>query len=236
MLDRFDWGRKLARATRLFFFKHDVLRSAQLAGKPETIMRLYDFFAPVYDYLFPRFQTYQATGDHVLEHRVLPDDVVLDLGAGTGFLSLKLAGKARRVVAMDLHHKSLVKAREKARERGVTGSLVYNQGTATELPFTQGAFNLVTSGFMEVYLTIPEKRAMLDEIRRVLAPGGRVVFMTGNGDISGRYIPRSTWDEILSDAGFADVEVTTLFDVYRVICARKSPCLPESVSADGPDL
>ena len=81
---------------------------------------------------------------------------------------------------------------------------------------------------MEVYLEIDQKITMLREIHRVLAPGGRVVFMTGNGEVSGRYIKRHQWEEIFRTTSYSGLTVTDLHDVFRVISARRAerPLLP----------
>jgi len=222
MLDRFTWGRKLTQASRLFFFKHDMLRSASFRGDTKTIMRLYDFFAPVYDLFFPRIQTYTATVNHIVTSLVQPGDQVLDLGAGTGILTVRMAPKASSVVAMDLHEAMLQRARKKAKRLGVEDKITLAQGNAMHLPFRDGSFSLVTSGFMEVYLTIPEKVTLMNEIRRVLVPGGRAIFMTGNGEVSGRYIKGAQWMDILNKTRFSDVKFTDLYDVFRIIFARKA--------------
>lgn len=227
-LDKFGWGRKLARNTRLFFFKHDMLGSTKLRGNTAAIQKIYDFVAPVYDFFFPHFDSYQGTADHIVNNLVEPGDRILDLGAGTGFLTVKMAPKAGSVVAMDLNRDMLNRARKNAARFRVADKVAYNIGNAIHLPFADGSFSLVTSAFMEVYLTVPEKVAMLREIHRVLKPGGRLIFMTGNGELSGRYIKRVQWESILSDTSFADAEFTDLYDVLRVIHARKRerPLLP----------
>jgi ubiquinone/menaquinone biosynthesis C-methylase UbiE len=227
-LDKYDWGRKLSRATRLFFFKHDALRSAKLRGDAKTVDRLYDIFAPVYDFVFPRVESYGQTVDHIVDNLVEPGDRILDLGAGTGILTVRMAPKAAGVVAMDLNRAMLERARKKSVKKAVASKVTYNQGNACQLPFKDGSFTLVTSAFMEVYLEIEQKTAMLREIHRVLAPGGRVIFMTGNGEVSGRYIKRWQWEEIFRNTSYTGVEFTDLYDVFRVIWARRAerPLLP----------
>jgi ubiquinone/menaquinone biosynthesis C-methylase UbiE len=222
MLDRFTWGRKLAQASRLFFFKHDMLRSASFCGDTKTIMRLYDYFAPVYDLFFPKIKSYTATVNHIVTSLIQPGDQILDIGAGTGILTVRMAPKASSVVAMDLHAAMLQRARKKARKLEVHDKVTLAQGNATVLPFRDGSFTVVTSGFMEVYLTIPEKETLMQEIRRVLVPGGRVIFMTGNGEVSGRYIKGHQWMEILEKTKFSDAKFTDLYDVFRIIFARKA--------------
>jgi len=223
MLDRFSWGRKLAQASRLFFFRNDLLRSKSFQGTDtKTLMRLYDYFAPVYDLLFPKIQSYTATANHIVTSLVQPGDQILDLGAGTGILAVKMAPKAEHVVAFDLHEAMLKRAGKKASKLGLSDKIAMTQGNALALPFRDETFSLVTSGFMEVYLTIPEKVAMMREIHRVLVPGGRVIFMTGNGEVSGRYIKKAHWLEIMEETAFSDAKFTDLYDVFRVIFARKS--------------
>jgi ubiquinone/menaquinone biosynthesis C-methylase UbiE len=222
MLDRFSWGRKLTQASRLFFFRHDVLRSSNFRGTDtKTLMRLYDYFAPVYDLLFPKISSYTATANHIVTSLVQPGDQILDLGAGTGILTLKMAPKAAHVVAFDLHEAMLKRAASKVARQGLADKITMTQGNALQLPFRDGMFSLTTSSFMEVYLTVPEKVAMMREIHRVLVPGGRVIFMSGNGEVSGRYIKKAQWIEIMEETAFADATVTDLYDVFRVIFARK---------------
>ena len=227
-LDKYGWGRKLSRATRLFFFKHDALRSAKLAGDAKTVDRLYDYFAPVYDFLFPHVESYGDTAQHIVNNLIESGDRVLDLGAGTGILTVMMAPKAASVVACDLNRAMIERARKKSIKRGVAAKISYNQGNATELPFRDGSFTVVTSAFMEVYLTVEEKTEMLREIHRVLAPGGRVIFMTGNGEVSGRYIKRWQWEQIFGNTSYGNVEFTDLYDVFRVISAKRAerPLLP----------
>lgn len=227
-LDKYGWGRKLSKATRLFFFKHDALRSGKFTGDAATVNRLYDYFAPVYDFLFPHVESYADTVNHIVNNLVEPGDRILDLGAGTGILTVQMAPKADTVVAMDLNRAMLERARKKSIKKGVASKVTYNQGNACQLPFADGSFTLVTSAFMEVYLTVEEKTAMLREIHRVLVPGGRVIFMTGNGEVSGRYIKRWQWERIFSDASYTGLEFTDLYDVFRVIRAKRAerPLLP----------
>lgn len=90
---------------------------------------------------------------------------VLDLGAGTGFVgqALKRVRPARRIVATDLSLPML-----EAAPRGACDFRV--AGDAERLPFRDGAFPEAVSGLALQW--VPDLRAALAEVRRVLAPGG----------------------------------------------------------------
>ena len=220
-LDRYDWGRKLSKATRLWFFKHDTLRSAKLRGDAKTVNKIYDIFAPLYDFFFPHVESYGQTVDHIVDNLLVPGEQILDLGAGTGILTVRMAPKAGHVVACDMNRPMLERARKKLEKRGLMRKVTISQGNALALPFADASFSAVVSGFMEVYLTVDEKIVMMREIHRVLKPGGRVIFMTGNGEVSGRYIKRHQWEEIFRTTSYSGVEFTDLYDVFRVILARR---------------
>ena len=101
-----------------------------------------------------------------------PGARVLDVGAGTGSLSLLAAELGYRVTALDLSPGMLAKARAKAADRGL--DLEFVEGPATEPP--AGPFDAV----MERHLlwTTPDPVAALEAWRRV-APGGVVASFEG---------------------------------------------------------
>ncbi len=95
---------------------------------------------------------------------------VLDLGAGTGDLSgaFRRAG-ARRVTSLDVSASMLVRAREKYGVERIEWLI----GDAHRLPFADGSFDVVASAF--VLRNLPNLAGSLEEMTRVLKPGGRLV-------------------------------------------------------------
>ena len=102
----------------------------------------------------------------------------LDVGCGTGFLSLELAARGHRVTGIDFAPAMLVEARRKSAESGF--SIRFEEGDAENLPFAAGSFDLVVS--RHLLWTLPHPEAAIDEWIRVLRPGGRLAVADGQFD------------------------------------------------------
>ena len=105
---------------------------------------------------------------------VSPDDVVLDLACGTGDLLFVAAGRAHRAVGLDVTLDMLRLARAKPAANAV-GMVA---GDMMALPFADARFSLVTTGYG--LRNVPELSGAIQEIRRVLAPGGRLLSLDFN--------------------------------------------------------
>jgi SAM-dependent methyltransferase len=114
-----------------------------------------------------------TTGEHRIALEMLeisPGDRVLDVGCGPGNFSRDFAHAAGEglVVGIDASETMLATAVK----RGGGANLAYVRGDAGDLPFGDASFGAVCC-FAALYL-IEEPMKALDEIVRVLAPGGRV--------------------------------------------------------------
>ncbi len=99
---------------------------------------------------------------------------VLDLGAGAGYGSHRLAGVATAVTGVDVSAEAVAWAAE----RYAAPNLRFLQGDARKLDLPDGAFDLVVC--FEMIEHVAEQDAVLREVRRVLAPGGVFVVSTPN--------------------------------------------------------
>jgi demethylmenaquinone methyltransferase/2-methoxy-6-polyprenyl-1,4-benzoquinol methylase len=107
---------------------------------------------------------------------------ILDICTGTGDLAVALAREATRstaVVAADFSGPMLAEARAKAEAEGVAGRIELVCVDAAALPFEDGAFDTVGVSFGFRNLTYKNKHRdrHLNEIARVVAPGGRFVIV-----------------------------------------------------------
>jgi ubiquinone/menaquinone biosynthesis C-methylase UbiE len=99
--------------------------------------------------------------------------LVLEVGVGSG-LNLPLYGAAvTRVVAVDPSPELLALARTQASDMVVPVSLI--RASAERLPFANAVFDTVVMTW--TLCSIPNPIAALTEMRRVLRPGGRLLFV-----------------------------------------------------------
>ncbi len=157
--------------------------------KRETLQRrfwdpFYDKCAPLYD-VFVEALTGFTT--HRYRRRALPylpseGARVLEIGFGNGRLHAELAERYQ-MAGIDRAEGMVKLTRKRLSERGLTSDL--RQGDATALPWPDKTFEAVVSTF--ALSAIPDGDAALDEMARVLRPGGRVVIVDAGESAQGTW-------------------------------------------------
>lgn len=113
-----------------------------------------------------------------------PGKRVLDLATGTGAVARLAAARGASVIGVDISPRMVQLARSVS-----PASIRFETVDAAALPFESGSFDAVTCGFGLSHM--PDVSQVLAEIRRVLAPGGRLV--------------ESSWGETAESDGFSAV-------------------------------
>jgi ubiquinone/menaquinone biosynthesis C-methylase UbiE len=173
----------------------------------------YDWLLPLYDVFSRLIGTEAAHRQLVDQAHIEPTHLVLDIGCGTGNLTLlvKRLQPRAEVVGLDPDPKALARARRKAEERGV--AVRFDRGFSDELPYKEGSFDRVFSALMLHHLALDVKEKTLREARRVLRSGGAFYaldFGGTNGMIAHLFHHAHLADQhripgLMREAGFADV-------------------------------
>ncbi len=175
--------------------KYAVIRGTQSArlvqGREHVpwVRRFYALLAPVYDLTLLNLPGYRRSARDLIERlEISAEDAALDVGCGTGLLTLPLAEQARQTAGLDLSPVMLEKLTAKAAQRGLNVEL--RQGSALDLPFADEEFTVVTTAFMLLYLTPAEKQRAMAEMHRVLTPGGRLGCLSSLGETADVFLTR----------------------------------------------
>lgn len=162
-----------------------------------------------------------------------PSDRVLDIGCGTGYLTRRLAAvaDAGTVVGVDASAAVLERARKITTERNCT----YSVGVAESLPGEDSSFDVVTNCLMLHHLPEDVRATALEEMWRVLRPGGRLLIGEFRppanplgrhlvGALTGpsmRHNPIHLLEPMVAEAGFEQIGSGDLHPWIRYITALK---------------
>lgn len=224
------------------YTKHDIDMSAFQKRRGQIFIWLYtynvklpfsqgvanwyhDAFSIIYDRVVPILVPKYYEIIKMIADEYVPDNsMVLDLCCGTGNITFAAARKAREVIGLDAAEGMLSKARKKALKMGVGNvKFVYADVTA-RLDFDDGTFDVVTAGFSaptNVPLFQGKNKDIIREVYRILKSGGSLVLLEGRHEITDMYLSQNEYQELLSDAGFDNIELKNVNDVYAIVSAKK---------------
>jgi ubiquinone/menaquinone biosynthesis methyltransferase len=171
-------------------------RIATPAGKRRLVRAIFATIADRYDFI-TAFLSYGQ--DRRWKRRLIrlaaarPGARVLDLATGTGDIALALAAGGARVVGLDITPRMIELARRKvprASQRGegtadsrAAPAISFLVGDMLALPFPPASFDIVTTGYG--LRNVPNLATAIDEIQRVLAPGGQLLSLDFNRPSNG---------------------------------------------------
>lgn len=176
------------------------------------ISPVYDLFENVYNR-----KVYKGTGIKVAEF-IDKNDSVLECACGTGAITEEIAKKCRQVLATDFAEGMLKRASKKCRKYA---NASFRQEDITDIKCEDESFDKVVAG--NVIHLLPEPEKALNELLRVVRPGGKVIiptYINMTGDSSGfavkfieklgaefkRQFDIDSYKKFFEDKGFKDVD------------------------------
>jgi ubiquinone/menaquinone biosynthesis C-methylase UbiE len=172
----------------------------------------------------------------------VPEPFILDFATGTGRLSYAFLRQAElngHIIALDLSQGMLEQAAAKLTQKDLTvprrtSRVELLRHPSLPLPFADGAFDVVCA--LEVLELFPKMDEPLQELTRVLRPGG--VLLTSRGtEESGRRAKvknASIFTTILQNYGLREIYITKWWKLFDRVTARKignsQPTGPKALS------
>ena len=189
-MNRRTLGQKFARLAT-----NAALRSPLLWRLFRPLVRKqFDAIAGTWDEL--RTPGHLAAYEGALEHVEPPPGRALDLGTGTGQGAFALARRFpdASIVGVDLAERMLAEAERKTPPE-LADRVTFERGDAASLPYPDSSFDLVANANM-----IP----FFDELERIVAPGGQVLFAFSVGASTPIYVSPERLRAELERRGFTD--------------------------------
>lgn len=139
----------------------------------ESVRAAYRRWAGVYDAVFGGIFGVTRRRAVALVNR-LPGRAVLEVGVGTG-LALPHYDRVKRITGIDLSAEMLEQARRRVSEYGLNNVEALREMDAEATEFPDAAFDTAVAMF--VASVVPHPRQLLAEMRRVVRPGGHILFV-----------------------------------------------------------
>ncbi len=208
----------------------------------KMVIWLYDLYAQRYDTLKNTNPTYELafTAHPIIARMPIADPLLLDVATGTGRLPdtlLQHTEFAGQIIGIDLSRAMLVVAAQKLKTAIQHGQVLLLNGPAEQLPFADASVDIITC--LEALEFMMNDRVVLEEMKRVLRPGGFLVVTNRQGRdriLMPRKVRTYTAFEALlqDDLGFQIDTVNHKWsDIYGLVIASK-PGQAESIGTQEP--
>ncbi len=139
----------------------------------DTIRATYSRYANSYDSWFG-LASRTARNRAVETVNACPGTQVLEVGVGTG-LALPRYDQNKRITGIDLSREMLAIARRRAGGLGLNNVEALLEMDAQATSFEDDSFDVAVAMF--VASVVPDPRALVKELRRVVKPGGKILFI-----------------------------------------------------------
>jgi len=139
----------------------------------DSVRDAYRRWANVYDAVFGGISAF-GRRRAVAAVNQLPGTAVLEVGVGTG-LALPRYDRSKRVTGIDLSREMLDKARERVAAEKLTHVDALLEMDAEAMAFPDASFDIAVAMFTAS--VVPDARRLFAEMRRVVRPGGRLLFV-----------------------------------------------------------
>jgi ubiquinone biosynthesis O-methyltransferase len=144
--------------------------------KTKNQYRFWDSFSVKYDRFIAKYahETY-AKSLRLMKQELSGDLKVLEIGTGTGIVSLSIADKVKSVTAIDYAPEMIKVANAKLEESNFK-NIEFKLNSAMNIEQPEKSFDVIIAS--NLFHLLPEPKEVLHEIKRVLADNGKIILPT----------------------------------------------------------
>lgn len=194
-------------------------------SKETHVQSVFQKIAPKYDLMndLISFRRHKAWRKFTMKQmKVQPGATAIDLCCGTCDWTIAIAKASRngRTVGLDFSSNMLEVGKNKVEKEGLDSQIELVQGNAMELPFPDNSFDYATIGFG--LRNVPDYTRVLQEMQRVVKPGGRVVCLE---------VSKPTWQPFKGMYNLYFERILPLIGRFVAKSYEQYKWLPESLRA-----
>ena len=164
----------------------------------------------------PEREAEEAPSKAIAALRIPPGTVVADVGAGSGYYTVRLSeavGRSGRVVATDLQPGMLDLIRAKVQRKGLT-NVTLVQGRPDDPNLQPSIFDLIL--MVDVYHELASPQVFVRKLREALKPGGRLVlieFRLEDPRVPIREVHKMSVSQVREELGADGFQIDRVIDV-----------------------
>ncbi|WP_367159529.1 class I SAM-dependent methyltransferase [Kozakia baliensis] len=151
----------------------DKIHQPRSALDADAVRAAYRRWARIYDTVFGGISAF-GRRRAVCAVNALPGERVLEVGVGTG-LALPFYDKSKHITGIDLSEAMLERARQRVIQQQLSNVDDLLEMDAEATTFEDGSFDIAVAMF--VASVVPHPRRLLAELKRVVKPGGHILFV-----------------------------------------------------------
>jgi len=180
----------------------------------------YRLWARFYDMSVKLDPAYCRNLKRMIDAVVTSEGVTLDIGCGTGLSAVYAAAIADKVIGIDPSTDMLDRLKKKIRKHKIT-NIDIRQGFFPEAVKAGEKFQSIISSFMLAHLNKNQRTSVIREMFNLLESKGKIGLFSAQGEIASTFQTKEEIRNNLSCAGFRDIVIQDIDDIYRISTAIK---------------
>jgi len=205
---------------RRLYIKTTDLTHGYQSEQPSKIISLYHLWASFYDISIKFDPAYCRNLKKMINAVVMPGNIILDIGCGTGLGTIYAATIAKKVIGIDPSSDMLNKLKKKVNKQKIS-NIDIREGFFPEAVKKSDRFKSIISSFMLAHLNKKQRPIAIKAMYNLLESDGKIGLFSAQGEIASTFQTKEEIENSLSYVGFSNIVIQDIDDIYRISTAKK---------------